>query len=69
MHLSGPTSNAWCPYKKRKQRHTDTGKTTCDDTGRDSGNVTAEGPPDRWLLTETRRETGTESPSDPPRRN
>lgn len=46
LYLSGPISNAWCPYK-RKQRHTDRSKTTCDDRGRDSGNVvTGEQPQD-----------------------
>ena len=42
---------------RRENRHTDTSKTTCEDTGRDSGNVvTAERPQDWWLLTETRRD-------------
>lgn len=62
--MSGPISNAWCPCKKRKQRHTDRSKTTCDDRGRDSGNVvTDEAPPRLMALNRKPGETGAESPS------
>ena len=46
MDLSGPSSNAWCLYKKRKQTHRNIGKATCDDTGRDwSDAATSRGTP------------------------